>query len=70
MRINKIEILIKCKGCKSEFYVKRTGEIPEDATSMNCNWCPACEDDADDYYHETYNYDDKEDPDPNQLRLL
>jgi hypothetical protein len=64
-------IKIYCKGCKTESEVDRTEEIPDDVISLNCNWCPLCEDEANDYYMEDYNYIEiNEVKDPNQLNLL
>ena len=41
---------------------------------MGCNWCPKCEDTAEDYYEEWYNTSDGDDDDkgddPNQLMLF
>jgi len=53
--------------------VTRTNEIPPNVVSLGCNWCPSCEDSADDYYHEWYNESDENEsenhiPD-NQLAL-
>jgi hypothetical protein len=31
-----------------------TNEIPKHVVSMGCNWCPDCEDRAEDYYEEWY----------------
>lgn len=64
---------INCDGCGITHDVNRDSEAPETATSMGCNWCPNCEDSAEDYYNEWYNYnesDDTETNDPNQLMLI
>ena len=64
-------IQIKCEGCKEVFNVDRDKDAPEDATSMECNWCPACADKADDYYCEWYCFDPLPDPvDPDQMDLF
>lgn len=64
------KILIKCDGCKGEFQTDRTPEIPENCTYLTCNWCPICEDNADDYYNEEYHYEElPTEPDPNQIKL-
>jgi len=63
-------IEIECSGCGLKHGVNRTSEIPEDVTSLRCNWCTECEDDANDYYNETYVYTPIIEPvDPNQLSL-
>lgn len=63
-------IKINC-GCGRIHDVKRDKEAPPGATSMGCNWCPDCEDTADDYYDEWYNYNETDyGDDPNQLMLF
>lgn len=47
-------INIACRECGKVHDVPRTNEIPSWVLSMWCNWCPACEDSADDYYEEGY----------------
>lgn len=65
------KINITCDICHNTIEVHRTEEIPEDVTELFCNWCPDCEDYADDYYTERYEYKPiKESLDPNQLNLL
>ena len=54
-----MNILIKCKGCKTERMVDRTKEIPDNVKSLGFNWCPDREDKANDYYHEWYVYQRK-----------
>jgi len=54
-------IKITCQTCHSLHEVNKTKEIPKKAISMNCNWCPNCEDRAKDYYKESFNYDDRHD---------
>lgn len=49
-------IKIICEHCNQVFEVRCTSEIPNDVKSLGCNWCPACEDEADEYYHEWYNF--------------
>lgn len=64
-------IKIHCQGCVRDFDVVRTPEIPDNATSLICNWCPMCEDTANDYYKEEYRYFEIEDSnDPNQQALF
>lgn len=48
-------ININCDGCHAVTEVTRTNEIPDNVISLGCNWCPSCEDDANDYYDEWYN---------------
>lgn len=48
-------IKITCDTCHKTHEVTRTNEIPEHVVSMGCNWCPSCEDKAQDYYEEWYN---------------
>jgi len=63
-------IVIECDGCGLKHGVDRTSEIPDDVTSLRCNWCPECEDSADDYYTESYVYTPIIEPvDPNQLKI-
>lgn len=65
-------IKINCE-CGLSHEVSRDKEAPKNAISMGCNWCPSCEDTADDYYNEWYNYNDDDDDygdDPNQLMLF
>jgi len=65
------KIKIFCEGCKSEFETNRTKEIPEDVTSLVCNWCPLCQDEATEDYKEEYRtLEIDEIKDPNQLKLL
>lgn len=51
-------IKITCETCGKTHDVARTPEIPNNVISMGCNWCPECEDKAEDYYHEWYNKND------------
>jgi hypothetical protein len=68
-------IKINC-DCGKVHEVTRTNEIPSNVISMGCNWCPICEDTAQDYYTEWYNENDGNDksitPDvpDNQLMLF
>lgn len=63
-------IIIRCDICKKEYSVRRTEEIPENCTYLTCNWCPDCEDKADDYYTEKHHFDELPIKDPNQLKLF
>ncbi len=40
------EIEMRCRGCKKEYTVTRTLDIPENIDRLECNWCPDCEDQA------------------------
>lgn len=65
-------INITCDTCHLTIEVVRTSGIPDNVISMGCNWCPKCEDKADDYYREWYNESENNEtkPDPipgNQL---
>lgn len=66
-------IKITCDTCSKSHDVHRDIDAPKDATSMGCNWCPACEDRAEDYYEEWYNFNESgesESNDPNQLVMF
>lgn len=56
------KINITCEGCHTTTEVTRTNEIPDNIISMGCNWCPSCEEDAEDYYDEWYNTGDGDTP--------
>lgn len=66
-------INITCESCHVTHSVPKTSEIPAHVVSMGCNWCPRCEDTAQDYYKEWYNENDDKEPEPiipdNQLCL-
>ena len=47
-------ITMICQTCKVEYNLPRTPEIPDHIKRMKCNWCPACEDKANDEYKEWY----------------
>ena len=69
------KIKINCEGCGLTHEVNRDKEAPKDSISMSCNWCPACEDKAEDYYEEWYNKggddgDNSDGGDPNQLMMF
>lgn len=64
------KINITCDTCHKVHEVRRTDEIPPEVTELFCNWCPECEDEAEDYYDEKYGYNPIPDPtDPNQIAL-
>lgn len=52
-----LTIKINC-DCGKVHEVHRDNEAPKNAISMGCNWCPDCEDTAEDYYSEWYNNDE------------
>lgn len=67
------KIKINCEGCGNQHEVNRDKESPKSAISMGCNWCPDCEDSAEDYYTEWYNKGDSGETtpeDPNQLMMF
>lgn len=57
-------INITCQTCNEVYAVRRTDEIPAHVVSMKCNWCPNCEDQADDVYEEWYDENDSGDSIP------
>lgn len=63
-------INITCDICKKTHSVRRTDEIPEEVTEIFCNWCPECEDKAEDYYTERYGYKPIVVTDKNQTDLF
>ena len=63
-------INIKCTGCGDIHAVRRTEEIPNNATSLICNWCPGCENEPDEDYHEQYVFTEEEIINPDQLSIF
>lgn len=51
--INKMIINLICKTC-NKVYEFDSKSVPDNAIAGECNWCPICEDRADDYYTETW----------------
>lgn len=51
------KIRVNCLHCKEIHTVWRTEEIPPEVTQLAVNFCPVCEDDADDYMQEYYLYE-------------
>lgn len=51
-------IKLTCQTCKHEYDIEKTPEIPANVFFMKCNWCPLCEDQAEDYYYEWWDEDD------------
>jgi hypothetical protein len=45
-------INLTCQTCNKVYDLPKTEEIPAHVFQMKCNWCPVCEDQADDYYNE------------------
>ncbi len=67
------KINVHCDTCKKMHTVDRTEEIPDEVVALKCNWCPGCEDQAQDYYMEDYLTYEPFHPDlipPNQLNLF
>lgn len=70
-------IKLTCETCNHIWDLPKTEEIPLLVFNMHCNWCPKCEDRAQDYYQEWWDEDENGDPelkpvpidDPNQLCL-
>jgi len=67
-------VKLTCQTCHTTHELRKTSELPEHVMFMKCNWCPLCEDRAEDYYNEWWDEDDntpdKINPipdDPNQL---
>ena len=56
--------------CGKVHEVQRDSDAPKNAVSMGCNWCPTCEDTADDYYNEWYNLIDNNDDDSDNKPIL
>lgn len=52
-------IKINC-DCGKIHEVRKDNSAPKNAISIGCNWCPDCEDTAQDYYHEWYNLNDQD----------
>ena len=51
-------IQLTCQKCKTKHSLKKTNEIPDNIFFLKCNWCPNCEDRADDYYYEWWDEDE------------
>lgn len=47
-------IQLTCETCKKVYDLEKTEELPAHVFFMRCNWCPECEDQAQDYYYEWY----------------
>jgi hypothetical protein len=63
-------INLRCENCTKVYQVRRTKDIPETTKWISSNWCPKCEDDACDYYKETFmDFDEFYEQDPNQLKI-
>lgn len=59
-----MKINITCDTCHTIHSVDRDDQAPKNAVSMGCNWCPLCEEKAEDYYEEWYNESDEKHPQP------
>ena len=55
--------------CGKVHELQRDSDAPKNAISMGCNWCPNCEDTADDYYNEWYNLNNNDDDSENKTIL-
>jgi hypothetical protein len=55
-------IHLTCQTCQKVYELEKTSEIPAHVFTMKCNWCPVCEDTADDYYEEWWDEKDNEKP--------
>lgn len=50
----------RCKICKKDVEMAKTEVDPKNAIGAYINWCPSCEDKADDYFEVTsYIYNDR-----------
>lgn len=54
------QITLNCESCQKVWHLDKTPEIPEHVFLMKCNWCPNCEDTAEDYYNEWWDEDDND----------
>lgn len=69
-------IKLICNTCNLNYELDRTEEIPEHVTIMRCNWCPMCEEKAQDYYHEYWDEEENKSENipipvgPNQLQIF
>lgn len=60
-------IQMTCQSCNKVYNLTKTEEIPKHVFFMKCNWCPVCEDTADDYYQEWWDEDDKDTSKPKPI---
>jgi hypothetical protein len=51
-------ITLHCETCHTAHELPKTPEIPEHIFVLHCNWCPKCEDQAQDYYEEWWDDND------------
>jgi len=51
-------IKLTCETCNTTHDLKRKMDDPPYVMFMKCNWCPLCEDRAQDYYDEWVDEDD------------
>jgi len=51
-------IKLTCETCHTVHDLQKTNELPAHVFFMRCNWCPNCEDQANDYYEEWWNEDE------------
>lgn len=60
--LNKIimsQMKLICEGCNETYDLPKTSEIPAHIFVIRCNWCPKCENTAQDYWEQWW--DDDED---------
>lgn len=49
-----MKLKLTCLTCKRVYPFNSDDSIPKDAVNGECNWCPQCEDSAEDYYEEKW----------------
>lgn len=52
------KIQLTCQTCQHVYDLNKTPELPAHVFFMKCNWCPLCEDQADDYWQEWWDEDE------------
>ena len=57
-------IQLTCQSCNKVYDLEKTEEIPVNVFFMKCNWCPCCEDTADDYWEEWWDEDENSGSEP------
>ena len=65
-----VKIKIKCNGCSKTHEVERTHEILDTTKSLSCNWCPMCDNNANEDYFEQQHENEIEDINSNQLNIF
>lgn len=59
-------IQLTCQTCGKVHDLRKTSELPAHVFFMKCNWCPACSDQADDYYSEWWDENENDGSEPPQ----